>query len=138
MHLVSIYCTWLDIHNPEEWAEEMAASGFKAITLGEEGGEQPLLAPIVYQGSHVLPSNEDRRGGHVDLAAIPDFIERPGREQGPHDWMRLSVYCEQSDTEYQGKPLSEAGRAVVVLDREQIKALRDTMTEWLQREELPG
>lgn len=135
---MSIYATWLHIHDPEAWSRDMAASGINAIIIGEGDEEAESRAPIVYQGSHILPSDEDRRGGAVDLAAVPAHISREGRESGPHDWMRLSVYCEQSDTQYQGKPLSGAGRAVVVLDRDQVKALRDTMTEWLEREEQPS
>lgn len=85
-------------------------------------------APIVYQGSHVLPSDDDERGGHVDIAAIPGHIDRAGRpptnpddEFTPyHPWLRLSVW-----------EVVE-GSATVVLDRRGVELLYRTLGEWLE------
>src|SRR5438128_5499828 len=76
-------------------------------------------APIVYEGSHVLPSDDARRGGEFSLAAIPDHIEREGREAGPHPWLRVSMHTVASETTYKGKPYVEAGDATVILDHAQ-------------------
>lgn len=45
-------------------------------------------APLVYQGSHVLPDERtDPRSGWVDLALIPSHITRDGRDDKPEDDM---------------------------------------------------
>lgn len=97
-------------------------------------------APIVYEGSHVLPSDTDRRGGGIDVALIPDFITRDGRDdaqgEGLKDWLRLSVHCVPSTVLYEGKPYRPGGDAAVVLDRPLVAELRDTLTAWLDREAL--
>lgn len=78
-------------------------------------------APIVYQGSHILPSETDRRGGHVSLALIPGFITRDGRDDGPDDengswpWLRLSV-----------------GQDDAVLDEPLAASLHTALGEWLR------
>jgi hypothetical protein len=90
-------------------------------------------APIVYEGSHVLPSDDDRRGGGLDVAEIPDHIEREGREP-PFDYLRLSVRNLPSRELWKGSPYVSAGDATVVLDRPLVKELRDTLTAWLNRE----
>jgi hypothetical protein len=53
-------------------------------------------APLVYQGSHILPSETDQRRGWVDLALIPSHITRDGRDDKPVDerpwpYLRLGV-----------------------------------------------
>lgn len=85
-------------------------------------GPATLNSPIYYQGSHILPTDEDRRDGSVDVAAIPGFIQRDGRDLDDEDgetvwpWLRLSVNHE-----------------TVVLDRKQVVGLHNTLTEWLKR-----
>ena len=76
-------------------------------------------APIRYQGSHVLPAEQDPRGGTVDLAAIPPWITHDARDDAPDDgqpwpWLRLSVWQEDA-----------------VLDEQQASRLRAALTEWL-------
>ena len=99
-------------------------------------------APIVYEGSHILPSDDDRRGGEVQLASIPDFITRDGRDDakgdGLKDWLRLSVCSLNSEMQYQGAPYVTAGQADVVLSRSLVKELRDALTGWLEREPIDG
>lgn len=68
-----------------------------ATFLDFDGAEGP--APIVYRGSHILPSDDDERGGMVMLALIPSFINRTG-DDGPEDeaplpWLRLSGRVQQ-------------------------------------------
>lgn len=92
-------------------------------------------APIVYQGSHVNPSEGDPRGGSVDFAAIPNHCHPSVRgsesdEGPPVEFARLSVHEDQS-TYHGGQP----GYATVVLERAQVEKLRDTCTQWLESEE---
>ena len=92
-------------------------------------------APIVYQGSHVNPSEGDPRGGSVDFAAIPNHCHPSVRgsltdEGPPVEFARLSVH-EDKSTYHGGQP----GYATVVLERAQVEKLRDTLTQWLESEE---
>jgi hypothetical protein len=136
---VSIYATWLTIEDERQWMASMSAAGINAGVI-RDGDPMPedFDAPIVYQGSHVLPSDTARRGGGIDVAAIPDHITRDGRDDAPEgalkDWLRLSVDSEDSDERYDGRVYVPGGRAVVVLTRPQVERLRDTLTEWLDRE----
>lgn len=84
-------------------------------------------APIIYRGSHVLPSDSDDRGGTVSVCAIPGSIEREGRppvggelDGTFHPWLRLSV-----DPDDSGEP------ATVVLDRAHVNRLYQTFGDWL-------
>jgi hypothetical protein len=77
--------------------------------------------PYRYEGSHILPSADDRRDGVVQLAEIPSHITRDGRDDQPEDgapwpWLRLSV-----------------GREDTVLDREQVQKLWESMGAWLEQ-----
>lgn len=95
-------------------------------------------APIVYEGSHVLPADTDRRGGEVQVATIPDFITRDGRDDAPEgtlkDWLRLSVRSKPSKTRHEGRVYVPGGSADVVLNRAHVTELRDTLSAWLERE----
>lgn len=81
-------------------------------------------SPIRYQGSHVLPSAKDERGGIFGIAAIPNHITRDGRDDRPENgkwypWLRVS--------------LDEAPKSAVILTRAQVKELRDSLNHWLQK-----
>lgn len=140
---MSIYATWLSIEDQRQTAAAMAAHGIRYGVFGEDGpldietelAPEDYDAPIVYEGSHVLPSDDAPRGGSVDVAAIPDHISRDGRDDAPEgalkDWLRLSVDSEPSQEQHEGEPYVSGGRAVVVLTRSQVERLRDTLTEWL-------
>lgn len=144
---MSIYATWLSIEDARECAAEMEAAGINYGVIGPDGpvedlGEldpEELDAPIVYEGSHVLPADDDRRGGSVEVAAIPDDITREGRDDAPEgalkDWLRLSVDSLDSIETYRGAPYVEGGSATVVLTRNQVERLADTLTAWLGRGE---
>jgi hypothetical protein len=94
--------------------------------------------PIVYEGSHVLPSDDDRRGGTIELAEIPQHIAREGRNDAPEgalkDWLRLGVWSGESTEQHNGAPYVAAGDATVILTREHVTELRDALTGWLERE----
>ena len=94
-------------------------------------------APIVYRGSHILPSDADERGGLVMLALIPSFINRTG-DDGPEDeaplpWLRLSVAA-RIVTEEDAQPGEMVGTAPamqdVILDASQVRRMRDALTAW--------
>lgn len=77
-------------------------------------------APLVYQGSHVLPSETDQRGGHLDIASIPGFIsrdraeERDGDYDSPWPYLRFGV-----------------NEQTVVLTERSVRLVADTLNEWL-------
>lgn len=92
---------------------------------------------MVYRKSHVLPSLDDPRGGMLDLAYIPGFITRDGRDvdgeldpqcenEGVWPFLRMSLRPDQpAQLDYP--------EDTVVLDRDQVAALRDELTDWLLR-----
>lgn len=92
-----------------------------ATTLALGGPLDDHDAPIAYAGSHVLPTDDDERGGALDLAAIPGHVQLRGRpalsdgEDWPyHPWLRVSV-----------------NEQTVVLDRDQAVALAAELHRWL-------
>lgn len=128
-------------------------------------------APLVYQGSHVMPTTDSPRGGSVDLGYLPGFITHEGRDragtpgdqagdEGVWPWLRLSVAPVQPPAVQRrldrkawryglvlrahrvlrlrrlgvGYPGGWAWPAdTVILDRDQVVALRDALTDWLHR-----
>lgn len=86
--------------------------------------------PLIYQGSHINPGPEDRRGGSVDVAAIPNHCHPSVRASGeagpPVEFLRLGV--REDPTTYQG---GYPGDATVVLDRDAVRQLRDVLDLWL-------
>lgn len=85
--------------------------------------------PIAYQGSHVMPSERDRRAGRFDLAEIPGYVRsEPGGElePPPYPWLRVGA-CERG-----------GGDAVVLLDRDQVAQVHAYLTDWLERTEGGG
>jgi hypothetical protein len=143
---MSIYATWLSLSADDHedgcavYVEDPPGSHCFEFS-GKPCDCGTPRAPLVYEGSHVLPSNADRRGGCIDVAGIPDFIERDGRDDakgsGLKDWLRLSVMNEESTLQYEGKSYVRGGDAAVVLDRRGVEELRDTLTAWLDRESIP-
>ena len=78
-------------------------------------------APLVYQGSHVLPSDHDPRGGWVDIALIPSHITRDGRDDKPEDekpwpYLRFGINGE-----------------AVILTRHNVEQIAETLNDWLAR-----
>lgn len=138
---MSIYATSLMIEDARQEAERLATHGIDFGVIGRVGPVElddlpldELDAPIIYQGSHILPSDDDPRGGAVDTGWIPDHIERDGRDdgrEGPKPWLRLGVTQASSGD-------ADAGRATVVLTREQVKRLRDDLSSWLDYHPAPS
>lgn len=72
--------------------------------------------PIIYDGSHIMPDQDSPRGGAVDVATVPYYLDPPMRV------VRLSV------SENTGP------HATVLLDVDQVRELRDALTAWLAAE----
>lgn len=115
---MSIYSTWLTIEDDRQVQASMAAEGIRYEVVG---GPIRRDAPLVYRGSHVLPSGRDPRGGYVHVSAIPDHVQREGRRP-PYDYLRLSV----------SEDVVGDNDATVVLTRRQVVELRDVLTTWLE------
>lgn len=97
-----------------------------AVVLADE------TAPLLYQGSHVMPSADDPRGnewqsgGDFELAEIPGYVEHDGRTLCPdpmacdgtcvYPWLRASI-----------------GGQSVVLTVEQVRAIHEYTGRWLAR-----
>jgi hypothetical protein len=81
-------------------------------------------APILYQGSHVLPSADDPRGGNLDLGMIHGWVTCQGRT-GPADEEALWPY-----------PRVGAGdgpdrQVELILDVDQVEQLHTDLGWWL-------
>lgn len=113
---------------PDEWHPEDCA-----IWVEVESGAWEMKgtcdckmrdAPIIYQGSHVLPSDDDPRGGYIDLACIPNHITRDDRPELPEgalkDWLRFGV-----------------NGATVILTRHNVERVVASLTSWLERKPDP-
>ena len=78
--------------------------------------------PWLYQGSHLLPTEDDPRGGSVGLAEIPGHITRDHRDNQPDDdrpwpWLRLSIDTQPDDP-------------AVVINPAQARHLAGQLTAW--------
>jgi hypothetical protein len=84
--------------------------------------------PIVYRGSHILPSDGDERGGWLGFAEIPGFITRDGHDDGPEDedepwpFLRASVRAEGAEDCQD-----------LLLDRPLVESLAAYLTDYLTR-----
>jgi hypothetical protein len=92
-------------------------------------------APLVYQGSHVSPAQDQPRGGALSLAAIPNHchpsVRGSGAEDGPPvEFLRVDIA--EDEATYHGM---NPGYATVVLERAQVEKVRDCLTRWLESEE---
>lgn len=137
---MSIWASTLSIEDERQWIADLEEAGIKSGVIRDGEPEfDDLDAPIIYQGSHVLPEESDARGGSVDLAIIPPHVrfwrENPDtpvedEPEGPpyEPFLRLSVDTHKN---------SDGGEAhsTVVLTRRQAGRLRDELNEWLDQTE---
>lgn len=81
-------------------------------------------APLVYQGSHVLPSESDQRGGYVDIASIGTHVrfwrDNPdaptaSEPEGHEPFLRFGV-----------------NEGTVVLTRRNVEMVAASLNEWLE------
>lgn len=81
-------------------------------------------SPLVYQGSHVMPSEDDKRGGYLDIALIPGHVrvyrDDPGASSEaddlpPEPYLRFGV-----------------NEGTVILTRHNVEQIHETLTWWLE------
>lgn len=114
---------------PDDWEHEDECAhwdkqGDTWYTSGNPCNCGQPQAPIIYQGSHVLPSEEDKRGGTVDLALIPEHVRfwrdnpdadvKDEPEEHPEPFLRFGV-----------------NDSTVILTKEHVKQIVDELTWWL-------
>jgi hypothetical protein len=133
---VSIWASTFAIEDERQWVAELEADGIKAGVIRDgQPAFDDLDAPIIYQGSHVLPEMEHARGGSLDLAVVLPHVrfwrENPDAEVSdepygePTDpFLRLSLH-EHADT-----PHRSEGDATVILTLRQAQRLRDELAEF--------
>jgi hypothetical protein len=121
---MSIYAS-LEAPNDDEHLEGCAI--WVVVSEGVyEYGDEPCDcgrpdAPLVYKGSHVVPTEQDERGGWVDLALIPGHIRHPDIEvmwdpdMAPLPFLRFGVNEE-----------------TVVLTRHNVEMIHKSLSIWLQ------
>jgi hypothetical protein len=121
---LSIYCTTFDLGlEHSNRCKRIGRTGKKCYAQDDSKPCTCGSTPIRYQGSHILPSDRDERGGGLDLGAIPRHITRNGRDNatgnGWHKWLRIGID--------DGKKHSG-----VVLTLKQVEKLRDSLTAWIE------
>lgn len=133
---MSIWGGFFGIEDEREWIADLQADGIGAGVIRDgEPSPEDLDAPLVYQGSNVLPEHTSLRGGGVDLAYISAHVrfwrDNPDApvEQEPYEpvepFMRLMVH------EARTAPKRQEGLATVLLTVGQVERLRDALTEWI-------
>jgi hypothetical protein len=118
---------WVECACPDPLAHSRGRIGEECHWLYFGAGTcSCLCGPIVYQGSHVLPASDDKRGGTFGFGEIAGFITRDGRDDGPVDddqpWPYLRATMHAQDAE---EPQD------AVLDRPLVLSLRDYLSDWL-------
>ena len=116
-------------HDPDCEVWEQLGDGTRTLQLAPRPARPcsctRAMVPLVYEGSHVLPSEGDPRGGWVELSSIPGYIRRDGREAPPED--------------RQPYPFLRVGvnEATVVLTRDQVALVHKTLAAWLRATQGP-
>ena len=88
-------------------------------------------APLVYQGSHVLPSDGDKRGGFVDIASIPSHVTRDGRDALFALDSFGGGFVIQSFAAYWFYLRFGVNQETVILTRRNVAQVAGTLAEWL-------
>lgn len=84
--------------------------------------DAPCGPPWIYKGSHILPADDDPRGGEISLALIPSHITRDGRDDAPENgrpwpWLRLYVDLPGDDP-------------TILINPQQARHLAQQLTDW--------
>jgi len=125
---MSIYCSIFGMDEHTHRCQRIKKIGPKLYQYDDTKPCTCGTSPILYQGSHVFPSNKDKRGGDIGFAAIPRHITRNRKNNGPengiwHPWLRFHIYGGVEDS--------------VILTRAQVVKLRDALNIWIERSILP-
>lgn len=124
---MSIYATWFMCLDEQPMG--VCCDGSNYWPSNDPGDR----APLRYHGSGVLPEANHQRAGSIEVGAIPAHVRfwRDNRNastinepDGYDPYVRIGV---QQETFGEGHD--------VVLDREQVRALRDSLTVWLDATE---
>lgn len=124
---MSIYCSIFDFgfdHTPR--CKRVRKMRHKVY---EQDDSKPCTcgsSPIQYLGSHVFPTDKDKRVGVFGLAAIPSHITRNGKDNGPecngwHPWLRISLDIDKNS------------HGAIVITRKQAEKLRDALSNFIDR-----
>lgn len=86
-------------------------------------------APYRYLGSHILPSEDDPRGGSIGLALIPSHITRDSRDDQPEGgapwpWLRVHIDTDTDDP-------------CVIITPAQARRLAQQLNDWAHSTEEP-
>lgn len=131
--LVSIYATFFNITEPwpgKATVYPLEGEPYEVEDAYDDEEEERLGPPYRYDGSHVMPHENAPRVGDLELGFIPGHIWRDHDgikvaaqpdEEVPHPYIRLGLM----DKCFTGNDIT------VVLDREQVEALRDSLAAWL-------
>ncbi len=73
--------------------------------------------PLIYRGSHIIPTADGERGGGVDTAHLPAFISRDGYDADEGDGLSWWPYLRLSVTPAQRPDLAAYKRLRALADR---------------------
>ena len=84
-----------------------------------------LDAPLVYQGSHILPTELDERGGYVDIALIPAHVRY---------WRENPDAPSETEPESPPEPFLRFGvnESRVILTRHHVEGIVRELQWWLE------
>jgi len=125
---MSIWATWLDFSSDQETKTRLEEQG---IVFGVIGGETEN-PPYVYEASHIIPDKNTERGGDFQVASVPNHVKtgRLDLDETNENLEKHRVDFLRIDT---GEKLPDGSInwATIMLDYDQVKELRDTLTTWL-------
>ena len=112
---MSIYCSYWGLGDEHE----QTCKRIKKVRGGfKQDDSKPCTCgscPIEYKGSHILPTENDRKDGYFGISAIPDHItNRDGDFLPWKPFLRVHV-----------------NQATVIITRAQAEKLREELTRWL-------
>jgi hypothetical protein len=113
-----------DVENCAYYVEDPPGSGCFEFS-GEPCDCGQADAPLVYQGSHVLPSEGDERRGYVDIACIPAHVRY---------WRDNPNAPVESEPNGPPEPFLRFGvnEGTVVLTRRNVEQVHETLAWWLE------
>ena len=121
---MSIYCsTWGLGDECKPRCKRMTKDGPKSYIFDDSKPCTCGQTPIKYQGSHVVPSKKDERGGCFGFSLIPEHITRNGKDNGKRKPPFLRFHMNQE---------------TVILTREHIAEMNELLTWWLAETKSPN
>ena len=134
---MSIWCSWPHVGtDPNDWRE---MNGTPVPKTAERGN---VISFAEGFGNHYPDlSGTHERPAAVALAHIPEWCVPGHSESDDEDingpWLRLEVAAPETlnfwEKDDDGNPKVESEGATVVMDEAAVRALRDDLSEWLDR-----